>query len=155
MRVDCRFAENHPRRPVGDRTRRVCKIAKSCGCFSAGSSARGVVPSLPGPWWRKGLVAERALQIVGTTVLSLFPLLPKLSLSGVPVVISVSYLISYFLCSFRRSRRQSGALAHLINTARLKALSSRGRASFCEPAWVCPKPILEDIGANQRGSSVL
>ena len=130
---------------------------KSCGCFSAGSSARGVVPSLSDPWWRKGwwrVSQERALGIVGTTVLSLCSLLPQLTLSGVPVVISVSYLISYFLCSFRRSRRQSGALAHLINTARLKALRSRGRASFCEPAWVFPNPILEDIGTNQRGSSV-
>jgi hypothetical protein len=85
-----------------------------------------------------------------------FPSFPfyRSSLSGVPVVISVSYLNSCFLCSFRRSRCQSGALAHLINTTRLKALSSRGRASFFEPAWVCPNPILEDIGTNQRGSSV-
>jgi hypothetical protein len=67
----------------------------------------------------------------------------------VPVVTSVSYLVCYFLCSFRRSRRQSGALAHLINTAEIE-----GRASFCEPAWVHPNPILEDIGTNQRGSSV-
>jgi hypothetical protein len=70
------------------------------------------------------------------------------------VVISVSYLTSYFLCSFRGSRRQSGALAHLINTARLKALSSRGRgrASFCEPAWVCPNPILG--AAEDRASKI-
>jgi hypothetical protein len=29
----------------------------SCGCFSAESSARGVVPSLPDPWSSKGLLA--------------------------------------------------------------------------------------------------
>jgi hypothetical protein len=106
---------------------------KSCGCFSAGSSARGVVPSLPDPWWCKGLVAgatrARPWNCGNHLAVPLFPFYHS-SLSGVPVVIS--YLISYYLCSFRRScrHRHSGARAHLINTARLKALSARGQASF-------------------------
>jgi hypothetical protein len=57
---------------------------KSCGCFSAAPR-------------------KRALGIVGTTVFSLCSLLPQLTLSGVPVVISVS--LSNFLFSLLFSQK--------------------------------------------------
>jgi hypothetical protein len=79
---------------------------KSCGCFSAGSSAQGVVQSLSDPWWRKGwwrVSQERALGIVGTTVFSLCSLLPQLTLPGVPVVISVLYNFLFSLFFSQKS----------------------------------------------------
>jgi hypothetical protein len=76
---------------------------ESCGCLSVGSSARGVAPSLPDPRWCKGLAAgatrARLWNCVGSHCISQYlPFLPfyRISLSGVPVLISVSYLISIF-----------------------------------------------------------
>ena len=129
---------------------------KSCGCFSAGSSARGVVPSLPDPWWCKGdgggCHKSAPLELWGPPCCPSLPLLPQLSLwcAG-------GNLLSHFLLSLFFSQKSPP-----LRGARTP--DKHGAIEGAECSWSSellragvglPEPKkLEDTGTNQRGSSV-
>ena len=111
-------------------------MGKSCGCFSAGSSARGLAmaPRLPTRWEVHGevvgatrapvgLVTKMAVCVSPLALLTFWLCVPLAELS---LRLSLKIIVWFSLSLFSLCSSLSFAIAHLVRAAQQKAMMTLG-----------------------------